>query len=103
MSDDLTNLVSEDLRQQAADLAATRGVAVESVVREAVAQYVSVYTPEKTAPPVTTAPRTTLGVRLRVLRSLIPDVETSPLGWEELQREIAEGRGERDHAPSYLR
>jgi hypothetical protein len=103
MDDDLTKLVSEDLRRQAADLAATRGVAVESVVREAIAQYVSVYAPEQPQLPVTAAPRTTLGARLRVLRSSILDDEAPPLGWEELQREIADRRGERDHAPSYLR
>lgn len=103
MSQDLTISLPEDLRQQAIDFAATRGETVDVVVREAVAQYVSVLAPEAPPAPVTTAPRTMLGARLRVLRSSILDDETPPLGWEELQREIANRRGERDHAPSYLR
>lgn len=103
MDGELTIKVSEDLRQQAADLAVARGATVENVVREAIAQYVSIYAPERPLPPVSFEPRTELGARLRMLRGLILDAETSPLGWEDLQRELSERRGERDHAAPHLR
>ena len=49
MSQDLTISLPEELRQQAIDFAATRGETVDIVVREAVAQYVSVLAPESAA------------------------------------------------------
>ena len=100
MSQDLTISLPEDLRQQAIDFAATRGETVDIVVREAVAQYVSVLAPE--APPPST-PRTELGARLKKLRDQILATEGSALRWEDLQRELAERRGERDHAAFDLR
>jgi len=103
MDTDLTITISEDLRQQAAELAATRGATLENVMREAVAQYVGVHAPQKPRLPATTAPPTSLGARLRMLRSLILDAETPPLDWDELRRELAERRGERDYDTSHLR
>ena len=76
---------------------------MENVVREAIAQYVSVHAPERPLPPVSLEPYTELGARLRMLRGLILDTETSPLGWEDLQRELSERRGERDHDAPHLR
>ncbi len=96
MDDDLTIKVSEDLHQQAADLAAARGATVETVVREAIVQYVSTHAPEKPLTSVSSGSRTELGARLKVLRKLILDTEISPLGWEDLRQELAERReGER--------
>lgn len=92
MDDDLTIKVSEDLHQQAADLAAARGATVETVVREAIAQYVSTHAPEKPLTSVSSGSRTELGARLKVLRKLILDTEISPLGWEDLRQELAERR-----------
>jgi len=103
MDSDLTISVPEVLRQQAVDLAIARGATVENVVREAIAQYVSALAPEKLSAPMDSLPQTELGARLRILRGQILAAEASPLGWEDLQRELAERRGECDHAAFDLR
>jgi hypothetical protein len=103
MSQDLTISLPEELRQQAIDFAATRGETVDIVVREAVAQYVSVLAPEAPPAPPPSQPRTELGARLKKLRDQVLATEGSALRWEDLQRELAERRGERDHAAFDLR
>ena len=103
MSQDLTISFPEELRQQAIDFAATRGETVDIVVREAVAQYVSVLAPEAPPAPPLSTPRTELGARLKKLRDQVLATEGSALRWEDLQRELAERRGERDHAAFDLR
>ena len=111
MDSDLTLSVPEVLRQQAVELAAARGATVENVVREAIewpvllaiAQYVSVLAPEKLSASMDSLPQTELGARLRILRGQILAAEAPPLGWEDLQRELAERRGECDHAAFDLR
>jgi hypothetical protein len=103
MSQDLTISLPEKLRQQAIDFAATRGETVDTVVREAVAQYVSVLAPEAPPAPPPGQPRTELGARLKKLRDQVLATEGSALRWDDLQRELAERRGERDHAAFDLR
>jgi len=92
MSQDLTISFPEELRQQAIDFAATRGETVDIVVREAVAQYVSVLAPEAPPAPPPSQPRTELGARLKKLRDQVLATEGSALRWEDLQRELAERR-----------
>ena len=103
MDSDLTISVPEVLRQQAVDLAAARGATVDNIVREAIAQYVSVLVPEKLSAPMDSGPRTELGARLRILRGQVLAAAAPPLSWEDLQRELAERRGECDRAAFDLR
>lgn len=103
MEYELTVQVSEELRRQAAELAAARGATVENLVREAIAQYVSAQETELIFAHVSAEPRTELGARLRKLRDQIMADEAPLLEWEELRRELAERRGELDNAAPDLR
>lgn len=103
MEYELTVQVSEELRRQAAELAAARGATVENLVREAIAQYVNAQEAELIFAHVSAEPRTELGARLRKLRDQIMTDEAPLLEWEELRRELAERRGELDNAAPDLR
>jgi hypothetical protein len=103
MSKELTIDLPEGLRQQSIDFAATRGETVEIVVREAIAQYVSVLASEEPPAPPPSKSRTELGARLRKLRDQVLATEGPAFRWEDLQRELAERRGERDHDAFDLR
>lgn len=101
MDDDLTISLPDALRQRATTFAARRGETVENVVCEALEQYVTALAP--LAPVAHNRPRTLLGSRLRALRSQVLAADEPLLDWEDLQRELTQRRGERDHAAPDLR
>lgn len=101
MDGDLTISLPDALRQRAMTFAATRGETVENVVCEALEQYVTALAPVE--PMADSRPRTFLGARLRTLRDQVLATDEPLLGWEDIQRELTERRGERDHATPDLR
>lgn len=101
MDGDRTISMPEALWQRAMMIAATRGETMENVVCEAVEQYVTTLVPAE--PLADGRSRTPLGARLRALRDEVSASGEPLLDWEDLRRELAERRGERDHAAPDLR
>jgi hypothetical protein len=94
----------ETLHSRTYNLAAARGESVEDIVREALEQYITVAEPLLLPKARTIFPsRTALGRRLRELRAQVIAAGEPLLDWDELRQELAERRGEREHAETGLR
>ena len=104
MQDRLTVKVPDSLRNRVRAIADRRGETVSEVVRSALWEYVAAVEPEQPKPASGEwTPKTLLGRKLWEIRAR--GLVTSPSldSWDDLLRELADRRGERQYAETDIR